>query len=111
MIKGLLQLASQQAFIFCWGEKLTLDRVAHIFNCFANFATSLTEAFLDLATGIVSLAFVFQVSIIHSPPHCLFYFSLSLIKFAFDLISVWNTHVLNLQIVDSEVRNAPQLYN
>jgi hypothetical protein len=108
MIKGLLQLASQQAFIFCWGEKLTLDRVGYVFNCFANFASRLTETFLYLSTGIVSLTFVLQVSVINGPSHRFFHLSLSLIKFAFQLIFVWNTHVLNLHIVDSEVQNAPQ---
>ena len=64
-----------------------------IFDYFADFASGGSKSFLDLAASVIRLAFSFQVSIINCATNSFLYFAFCLIEFAFDFISVWNTHV------------------
>jgi hypothetical protein len=68
---------------------LTLNRVAYIFNSFADFASRFTEAFLGFAANAIGVAFCFEIRIVERFADTLFNFAFSLIPFAFYFISVW----------------------
>jgi hypothetical protein len=73
----------------CRGEKLSLDCIADVFHGFANFPFGGAEAFLDIATGSICITLCFEVAIIQGLADILFDGSFGLVKFSFQLVSVW----------------------
>ena len=64
------------------------DVFANVFNCFADFATRLAEAFGHFTFGVFSFALGFEFLVVDSSAYRLFRFTFSLVEFAFDFISI-----------------------
>jgi len=65
------------------------DRVADIFNGFADFASRFPETFLHIAARAVGIAFGFEITIVDRSADYFLGLALSLIEFAFEFVSIW----------------------
>jgi hypothetical protein len=65
------------------------DRVADVFDCFADFASRFSEALTGVAARAFSIAFGLQITIVDRPADYFFSLAFSLIEFAFDFVSIW----------------------
>jgi len=68
---------------------LFANRVADVFDRLADFATNLSEAFLNLTSGLIVTPFLFKFTVIDCPAHSFFGSPLCPIKFSFHLVSIW----------------------
>jgi hypothetical protein len=73
------------------------DRVADILDGFTDLASRFSEAFFNIAAGLVRVAFGFEIAIVDRSADYFLSFTLSLIEFAFNFVSIWQSH-LNLLI-------------
>jgi len=60
-----------------------------VFDRLADFATNLSEAFLNLTSGLIVTPFLFKFTVIDCPAHSFFGSPLCPIKFSFQLVSIW----------------------
>jgi hypothetical protein len=72
-----------------WLFNLTFDRVANVFDSFADFASRFTESFLDITADTIGCAFGFEIFIVERAAESFFHSAFGLIPFAFHFISVW----------------------
>jgi hypothetical protein len=70
-------------------ETLATYRVAHVFDCFANFPAGFAKAFLDIPACVIGSAFRFELLVVNSSADSFFRFSFSLIQFSFYFIPIW----------------------
>jgi hypothetical protein len=74
---------------FAGQRYLPFDCVAYIFDSFANFPSSFTKTFFNLTTGMLSPAFVFQLTVVGDSANGFLGLAFNLIEFAFNLVFVW----------------------
>jgi hypothetical protein len=69
--------------------KLFANRFPYVLDRLPNLSSSCTETFLNIAACSVSLSLFFEVAIVDCPANSFFGLALRLIKFSFELISIW----------------------
>jgi len=69
-------------------DLLATYRVANVFDCFSNFPSGLAEAFLNVASGVLSPTLGFEIAIVESPSNTFLGFAFNLIEFSFNFVSI-----------------------
>jgi len=65
------------------------DCVADILDCFTDFTSGFSEAFFNIAAGLIRVAFGFEIAIVDRSADYFLCLSFSLIEFAFDFVPIW----------------------
>jgi hypothetical protein len=73
---------------FCGCYSLTAYGVANVFDRFANLPSCFAEAFLHLPASIICLALGGEIIVVKSVANSLFRFTLGLIPFSFNFVSI-----------------------
>jgi hypothetical protein len=64
------------------------NRVADVLNRFPDFASRFSEAFFNIAAGLVRVAFGFEIAIVDRSADYFLSLPFSLIEFAFEFVSI-----------------------
>jgi hypothetical protein len=67
---------------------LAANRVANVFDRFANFPSGFAEAFFNFAPCMICLTLGGEIVIAGSPANAFFYVTFNLIPFSFNFISI-----------------------